>query len=41
MAIERAWDFINYLFDESEHCDHITVKEAWEEFEEWENKQTG
>jgi hypothetical protein len=35
---ERVWDFVNYLFDESEHCDHISLREAWEEFEAWQDK---
>jgi len=39
LANERKADFIMYLFDESEHCDHITYNEAWEEFEQWENKK--
>lgn len=33
-------DFIEWLFDHSEHCDHITYNEAWEEFKQWEEKQT-
>lgn len=38
VSIERYRDFIGYLFDESEHCDHISESDAWKEFEEWEDK---
>lgn len=37
--VERMNDFIEWLFDVSEHCDHITRGEAFQEFEEWEEKQ--
>ena len=37
--IEEVRDFIYWLFEESEHCDHITFDEAMKEFEEWELKQ--
>lgn len=36
---ERLRDFLEFLFDHSEHCDHITYSEAWNEFEEWELKE--
>ena len=32
-------DFIEWLFEHSEHCDHISYNEAWQEFEEWEAKK--
>lgn len=25
-------DFIEFLFEHSEHCDHISQKDAWKEF---------
>lgn len=37
--IERFRDFLAYLFEHSEHCDHISQSDAWEEFIEWEEKQ--
>lgn len=36
---ERKGDFLEWLFEHSEHCDHISQSEAWEEFEAWEEKQ--
>lgn len=39
LSIERTRDFISWLFDESEHCDHIPYLEAWKEFEEWGDAQ--
>lgn len=36
IAYNRMVDFMGYLFDESGHCDHITQREAWDEFEKWE-----
>lgn len=32
-------DFIEFLFEHSEHCDHITQTAAWDEFREFEYKQ--
>lgn len=32
-------DFIEFLFEHSEHCDHITYNEAWEEFQAWQEKE--
>lgn len=32
-------DFIDFLFEHSEHCDHITQREAWNEFREFEYKE--
>lgn len=32
-------DFIEFLFEHSEHCDHIEQPEAWDEFFEWQFKQ--
>jgi len=37
--LERYRDFIEYLFEHSVHCDQIPLSEAWEEFEQYENKQ--
>ncbi len=34
--MNRMIDFIDFLFNHSVHCDHITQSEAWEEFE-WDN----
>jgi len=31
-------EFLEWLFDHSEHCDHISQRKAWKEFEEWELK---
>lgn len=36
IEIARLTDFIEYLFDHSEHCDHISHRDAWREFELWE-----
>lgn len=38
LMTEGLRDFIEFLFDHSEHCDHITYQEAWDEFQEWLNK---
>lgn len=38
IAYERLNDFIEFLFDHSEHCDHISRSDAWKEFEEYEYK---
>lgn len=35
----RLNDFIEYLFEHSEHCNHISQSEAWDEFEQWEFKK--
>jgi len=32
-------DFLEFLFEHSEHCDHIEQSEAWDEFYEWQFKQ--
>jgi hypothetical protein len=39
VQVARMSDFIEYLFEHSEHCDHITYNEAWEEFNQWEESQ--
>jgi hypothetical protein len=39
MQIERLNDFIEFLFEHSEHCDHISQSDAWDEFEQYEFKQ--
>jgi len=31
--VENMNDFLEYLFEQSEHLDHITYNEAYEEFE--------
>lgn len=36
IEISRLNDFIDFLFEHSEHCDHISQPEAWKEFEEFE-----
>lgn len=33
LELDRMRDFIEFLFEHSEHCDHITFSEAWQEFE--------
>lgn len=38
LECERLRDFIEFLFDHSEHCDHISHNEAWDEFTEYELK---
>ena len=38
-AAARDDDFMEWLFEVSEHCNHITRREAWEEFESWENER--
>jgi hypothetical protein len=38
LEIERMRDFIEFLFDHSEHCDHISHADAWKEFEIYEAK---
>lgn len=39
LELARLQDFLEFLFDHSEHCDHITYSEAWHEFEEYERPQ--
>ena len=39
IEISRLTDFIEYLFDHSEHCDHISQPDAWMEFCKWEAKE--
>lgn len=39
LGMSRRGDFIEWLFDHSEHCDHIPYSEAWKEFELWEEAQ--
>jgi hypothetical protein len=34
--LERMRDFVEYLFEHSEHCNHISQSEAWAEFEVYE-----
>ncbi len=36
IEIGRLTDFLEYLFEHSQHCDHISQPDAWKEFEEWE-----
>ena len=38
IEISRLTDFIEFLFEHSVHCDHITQSNAWREFEEFEFK---
>ena len=38
IEVGRLTDFIEYLFEHSEHCDHISQKDAWLEFCEYEIK---
>jgi hypothetical protein len=35
LMIESYRDFMEWLFDISEHCNHITQTEAWIEFENY------
>jgi hypothetical protein len=37
--IGRLTDFIEFLFEHSEHCDHISQSDAWSEFEQYEFKE--
>lgn len=39
IAMSRKDDFVEWLFEHSEHCDHIPYSEAWEEFLKWEDSQ--
>lgn len=39
IELGRLDDFLEYLFEHSEHCDHITQSDAYKEFEQWEMKQ--
>jgi len=36
----RLTDFIEFLFEHSEHCDHISQRDAWNEFSKWEAKRS-
>lgn len=38
-ALEEAMEFIDYLFNESEHCDHISYRDAYAEFLWWRRKK--
>ncbi len=38
LELERLRDFVAFLFDHSEHCDHISHSDAWQEFEIYESK---
>ncbi len=38
VEVNRLSDFIEFLFEHSDHCDHITQSEAWKEFEIYEVK---
>lgn len=38
MEVEQLRDFIEFLFDHSEHCDHISHADAWKEFKIYEAK---
>lgn len=33
--IQSLRDFIEWLFEVSEHCDHITQSEAWDEYDKY------
>ena len=33
-------DFIEFLFDHSEHCDHISQRDAWKEFKIYQAKNS-
>jgi hypothetical protein len=39
IELETKRDFIEFLFEHSEHCNHITQQAAWLEFRKWESKQ--
>lgn len=39
IEIARLYDFIDFLFNDREYCDHTTESEAWDEFEQWEYSQ--
>lgn len=39
IEVGRLNDFIDFLFEHSEHCDHISQRDAWIEFEEYEYEQ--
>lgn len=39
IEIARLNGFIEYLFEYSEHCDHISQTDAWDEFEKYEYAQ--
>jgi hypothetical protein len=32
-------DFLEYLFEHSEHCNHISLSDAQAEFEAWDQKR--
>lgn len=34
IELARLNDFVEFLFEQSEHCDHITQSEAWNQYEE-------
>lgn len=38
IELSRLTDFVEFLFEHSEHCDHITHREAYKEFLRYENK---
>lgn len=40
MQVARLDDFLEFLFDHSEHCDHISYGDAWKEFEIFEAKDS-
>lgn len=37
--LELNRDFIEWLFDHSEHCDHISFSDAWDQFETYLTKE--
>lgn len=40
IEVERFRDFFEFLFEHSNHCDHITQRDAWREFEIYEAKNS-
>jgi hypothetical protein len=36
VEIGRLHDFIDFLFNDKEYCDHATERQAWDEFEQFE-----
>jgi hypothetical protein len=36
IEVHRLHDFIGFLFEHSEHCNHISESDAWKEFDEFE-----
>lgn len=38
IQLSELADFVEFLFDKSEHCDHIRQSDAWKEFDAWRYK---